>query len=85
MFGGAWTFPRFRNRGIYQYVTGLRLKYLRDRGCRICRNATLVDNTPSQRGQRRFRPGVVAAARYVRILGWVSWREREETFSSESP
>jgi GNAT superfamily N-acetyltransferase len=73
--GGSWTCPLYRNRGLYSWVMGARLRYLRDRGCRICRNATLVKNTPSRRGQRHYQPEVVATARYVRIAGWVSWKE----------
>lgn len=67
--GGSWTFPSFRGRGIYRHVMWHRLRYLRDRGCSICRDATEVHNVASMRGQGVFPSRIVGSLSFVRVFG----------------
>ena len=67
--GGSWTFPAYRGRGIHRYVMWHRLWYLREHGCKVCRNSTAVGNTPSIKGQAAFPSRVVGILRVIRLLG----------------
>lgn len=73
--GGSWTFPRYRRRGIYRHVLGRRLAYLQSHGCTLCRNATVVDNMPSRRGQEVFPHRIISRARVRRLFGRIRWAE----------
>ena len=53
--GGAFTAMSFRGLGIATYRFGHELCYMRDHGCRLCRNGIAIDNVPSQRLD--IRPG----------------------------
>ena len=73
--GGAWTVPRFRGMGLYAYVFGHELRYLRDVGRTVCRNVIGTNNVASQRGQARYGAQLCAVARFYRVLGWHRWVE----------
>lgn len=73
--GGALTLPAFRGLGLYRYVFGHELEYLRRKGRAVCCNAIPVGNYASQRGQAVHGALVCARARHVRILGFERWRE----------
>jgi hypothetical protein len=74
--GGTWTHPHYRGRGLMVYGYFRRFEFLRDRGFTSSRNAVTVDNIASRKAHARFGPEIYAGARYLKILGWMSWRER---------
>lgn len=74
-WGGSYTWRRFRGRGIYSYVCGIRLNFLYQKGFHSCRDAVQVGNTASLRGQGWWNPVPSATGRLVRFLGWSNWRE----------
>ena len=67
--GGSWTFPAYRGKGIYRHVMWRRLRYLRDHGCSVCRDATEVGNAPGIQGQQVFVTRTYGLLRVTRILG----------------
>ncbi len=75
-WGGAYTWPPFRGRGLYAYVCGVRLKYMREHGFASCRDAVEVRNVSSLKGQAPWHPGPCLSGRLVRFLKWTSWREQ---------
>jgi len=75
--GGSWTERRFRGRGLYSYVFGHELSYIRGQGRHVCRNAIRVANTASQRGQARYGARLCAVGTLRRVLLWRRWTERE--------
>ena len=76
-WGGSYTWRRFRGRGIYSYVCGIRLNYLREKGFHSCRDAVQVGNTASMRGQDWWNPTPRATGRLIRFLWWSSWSESD--------
>jgi GNAT superfamily N-acetyltransferase len=74
--GGALTMPAYRGLGLYRYVFGHELDYLRRRGRTFCCNSISVDNHASQRGQAVHEALVCARARHVRILCFQWWTEQ---------
>jgi hypothetical protein len=74
-WGGAYTWRRFRNMGIYAYVCGIRLNYMRAKGYGVCRDAVRRDNAASLRGQGWWHPRPCLSGRYVRFLRWRRWTE----------
>jgi GNAT superfamily N-acetyltransferase len=84
-WGGAYTWPGFRGRGIFTHVCGLRLDYLRERGYRSCWNAVAVSNIRSLRAQAHWNPKLRMTARYVRFLRWKRWTEQPLSGPCPSP
>ena len=74
-WGGSYTWPRFRGRGIYAYVCGIRLSYLHEKGYSRARDAVAVRNLASMRGQSWWNPTPCMRGRLVRFLGRSTWRE----------
>ncbi len=74
-WGGAHTWPSFRGLGLYTYVCGLRLQYMREHGFTRCRDAVRIDNVASLRGQAWWHPRPCLTGRFIRVLRWTSWRE----------
>ncbi|MFC2008816.1 GNAT family N-acetyltransferase [Chloroflexota bacterium] len=75
--GGSWTFPAYRGKGIYRHVMWHRLRYLRDHGCTLCRDATEVNNAPGIVGQAVFPSRIKSTLHLVRVLGIERYRVRE--------
>jgi hypothetical protein len=73
--GGAWTLPSLRGAGLYAYVFGHELRYLRDVGRTVCRNSIGTGNVASQRGQARYGAQLCAVGRLYRVLCWRRWVE----------
>jgi len=74
--GAAWTAPRFRGAGLYSYVFGHELRFLRDAGRVVCCNAIGPGNVASQRGQARYGAQLCAVGRMYKFLAWHRWVER---------
>jgi hypothetical protein len=74
--GGTWTHPHYRGRGLMVYGYFKRFEFLRERGFTSSRNSVVVGNIASQKAHAKFGPKIYARARYLKILGWKSWRER---------
>lgn len=73
--GGSWTERRFRGLGLYAYVFGHELRYIRGHGRTVCRNSIAVNNVASQRGQARYGARLCAIGRETRVFGWRRWTE----------
>jgi hypothetical protein len=74
-WGGSYTSRRFRGRGLYTYVCGVRLRYLHEHGWSVCRDAVRVDNVASLKGQGWWNPRPCFGASLVRFFRWTRWRE----------
>jgi hypothetical protein len=74
-WGGSYTVRRFRGRGIYTYVCGIRLKYLHEHGFTVCRDAVRADNVASLKGQGWWNARPCVAGRLVHFFKWTRWRE----------
>ena len=85
--GGAWTVPAYRGRGLYRYMFGRELDYLRRNGRTICCNAIGTNNEASQRGQAVYGAETYARARLVRVLAFSRWTEHPvaATFAESVP
>ena len=68
--GGSWTFPAYRGKGIYRHVMWHRLRYLRDHGCSVCRDATEVSNAPGIVGQAVFPSRITGTLCLIRVPGF---------------
>ena len=69
------TWPQFRGLGLYTYLCGVRLKYMREHGFTRCRDAVRSDNVASLKGQAWWNPRPCLSGRFIRVLRWTSWRE----------
>ncbi len=74
-WGRAYTWPAFRGLGIFTYMCGVRLRYLRERGYPACRSAVRVSNQPSLKAQAHWNPTICAVGWSFRLFGWRKWRE----------
>lgn len=74
-FAGSRTLPKYRGIGLMRYGEYIRYKYLLDRGIMTARSHIVIDNLASQKSLVKFGPRVYAKARYLKILGWKSWKE----------
>ena len=77
--GGSRTVPKFRGNRLMVYGNFLRFRYLRESGVRIVRNAVDSKNLVAQRAHMKFDAKPYAKARYLKILGWQSWKETPVT------
>ncbi len=73
--GGSWTNPRYRGRRLMVYGYFKRFEFLREKGFKSSRNAVDVGNIVSQKAHSKFGPKIYARARYLKIIGWKSWKE----------
>lgn len=71
----AWTHPQYRRRGLALYAGYKLRQFLWGRGRVIERCAVERGNAAIQGLYARLGPGVVAEARYLKVLWWQSWRE----------
>jgi len=74
--GGAWTAPAFRGLGLYRYMFGRELDYLRCVGRTSCSYAIAVGNVASQSGQAIYCLTACARARSMRVLSKRWWTEQ---------
>lgn len=74
--GGSLTSPKFRGNRLMVYGNFLRFRYLSEGGIRIVRNAVDSKNLVAQRAHMKFDAKLYAKARYLKILGWQSWKEK---------
>jgi len=76
--GGAWTNPKYRAMGIQTYGHLKRLEFLQAKGIQTKRSVIAKNNLASQRSRAKLaRPGPHAEGRYLKILRWESWKERQ--------
>jgi hypothetical protein len=80
--GGTWSHPKYRGWGLMVYGYFKRFEFLREKGVKSSRNAVTVGNIASQKAHAKFGPQVYARGRYLKILGWKSWKETPITESS---
>jgi hypothetical protein len=85
--GGVWTNPKYRRMGIQTYGFFKRLEFLRAKGIQKKRYVIAKDNVAPQKG-RAMRgvlslPGPHAEGRYLRILWWKWWMEKQLTLDSD--
>jgi hypothetical protein len=74
--GSTWSNPKFRGKGLMKYGYYKRFEFLRGLEYRISRNSVATTNTASNRVHEKFKPKIVAKARYRRILFFFEyWKE----------
>ena len=81
--GAVLTKQEHRRKRLNLYM-GLHIRqFLLDRGVATMRGAIGKDNAASLKANVRFSPTVYAEGRYLRILGWRSWKERPLSTSEQ--
>jgi hypothetical protein len=79
-----WTNPKYRGMKFRTYGTFKRLEFLRAKGIKTKRTAIAKDNVASQKGRAMLSlPGPHAEGRYLRILWWKWWMEKQLTLDSD--
>ncbi len=73
--GGAWTNPKYRGRGLFDYSSYIKAKFLRETGVSKLRSAVAMSNIASNRAAVKRGSKIYAKGRYLRILWWKSWKE----------
>lgn len=75
--GRDFTLPRHRGLGLYTYGNFKRLEYLKEKGKSRAILATLKDNEPAIKAQKKLGSRVCGKMDYFRVLLlWEFWRER---------
>ncbi|MBE9500915.1 MAG: hypothetical protein IMY87_00580 [Chloroflexi bacterium] len=77
--GGAWTSQEYRRIGLNKYRSFKDSQFLTNRGIVTARYSIASTNIASQRSLDKFTNKKYAEARYLRILGWKSWKEKPLT------
>jgi hypothetical protein len=72
----AWSNPRYRQRGLSDYVGFQAFRFLGENGIGIARGAVGTCNIAGQRSFTRQGRRWYAEARYLKILWWKSWKEK---------
>lgn len=75
--GGTFTTPKYEGNGLMKYGYFKRFQFLAEHGILRSRNAVNVKNVASQKVHAKFNPRRYAEARYLKILWWQSWKEKE--------
>ena len=74
--GWSETTPKYRNRGLSQYLISEKLKFFMTMGGNTGRWAVEMRNRASQRLTIKIGGRIYGEGRYLRILGWNSWKEK---------
>ncbi|MGB2798888.1 MAG: hypothetical protein WBC55_03345 [Dehalococcoidia bacterium] len=75
--GGIWTNPKFRRMGFSLYSLWKKLEFLQERGIPTSRAIIAKGNVTPQLGHTKFAPIRYGEGRYLRILWWKSWKEKQ--------
>jgi GNAT superfamily N-acetyltransferase len=75
--GGLWTNPKYRGLGFTAYCYFKALEFMRERGKVVSRAAIDVRNLVSQKATGKIGTNIYAEGRYLRILWWKSWKEKQ--------
>jgi hypothetical protein len=73
--GAALTIPKYRGYGFFKYGVYERHEFVRQMGVVKLRDSVGIYNTVSNHVQAKLGARIYAKARYLRILGWESWKE----------
>lgn len=73
--GGTLTIPKYRRKGLQEYVQFKRFQFLWEKGIVTSRNTVHTNNIPAQRTNEKFHPKIHAKARYLKVLWWQFWKE----------
>jgi ribosomal protein S18 acetylase RimI-like enzyme len=81
---GSWTDPKYRFKGLHIYVYYKVYEFLREQGITTVKSIVATDNIAAQKAHTKFIPEekVYARARYIRILGFKFWNERQSGISA---
>ena len=75
--GGTWTNPKYRGMRLAAYAGFKGFHYLWQKGMVVSRAAAAKSNTASERSYAVFGPRIYAEARYLKILWWKYWKEKQ--------
>ena len=73
----AWTHPKYRRMGLNRYSHFKRSQYKADKGIATSKSAIAKANIAMQSSYSGPVPNKYAEGRYLRILWWNSWKERQ--------
>jgi len=73
--GDDETVPKYRRLGIHTYVTIKRYQFVNERGLKS-KLTVRRDNIAAQKTQSRVGSRIYAEGRYLKLLGWKSWKEK---------
>lgn len=83
--GGAWTDPKYKNKGLMSYSLFKRLEFLNDLGIVIDRGAVPKSNVSSVVGSSKFDSNIYAEGHYLRIVRFRFWREQPVPSTHTNP
>jgi len=75
-FGGAFTHPEYRGKGLMTFGYYKRLEYAREKGVRIVKNAVGINNMASRSVLTKFSPGIYAEGTLIQLIGFTLWRTK---------
>ena len=73
--GASFTDPAHRGKGLFSPIYSLIFSYLAKGGTLKDKFTIEVSNVASQRALAKFNPVTTGKGRYLKILGWQSWKE----------
>jgi hypothetical protein len=82
--GATLTIPKYRGYGLMQYGKCERTEFLRQMGVVKSRFSVGIYNTVSNHVQVKYGGRIYAKARYLRILGFESWKETPLNISPDT-
>jgi hypothetical protein len=83
--GATLTIPKYRGYGFFKYQHYEKYEFLRQMGVVKSRFSVGIYNTASNNAQAKFEGRIYAKARYLRILGFESWKETPLNIPLELP
>jgi len=75
--GGAFTVPKHRGLGLFNYNYYHMLKFLKERGITTVRNVVARNNAASKKVISKFDTEIYAEACYLGIFRWKLWKEKD--------
>lgn len=73
--GSSSTLPQYEGKGLFKYGYYKRFEYLSKMGIGKVIASVNIINTASNNMHAKFHPKIRAKVRYLKFLGWESWKE----------
>jgi hypothetical protein len=73
--GSSSTLPQYEGKGLFKYGYYKRFEYLSEMEIEKVIASVDIKNTASNNMHAKFHPKIRAKVKYLKILGWESWKE----------
>ena len=73
--GSSSTLPQYQGKGLFKYGYYRRFEYLVEMGIEKVIASVDINNAASNKVHAKFHPKIRAKVRYLKLLGWESWKE----------